>query len=121
MDPRAAPLAGLLRLNARLVASCFDDVDDARAVARALPGTNSMAFNVPQSVSLQNAVARRRKVSGSDSSSSATLSTQQKGSIRNCSVDGSLVSRPRISVQGSVPSPPLPNTCTRSMSCVSAW
>ena len=44
MDPRVAPFARLLRLNAHLVRNCFVDVDDALAAARPLPAVNSMAF-----------------------------------------------------------------------------
>ena len=44
MDPRAAPLANLLRLNAHLVRNCLADVTDAQAGARPLPALNGMAF-----------------------------------------------------------------------------
>lgn len=44
MDPRALPLANLLRLNGRLVANCVDGMSDEQARARPLPSVNSVAF-----------------------------------------------------------------------------
>lgn len=46
MDPRAAPLASLLRLNTHLLLNCVEGLTDAQATARVLPSTNSIAFLV---------------------------------------------------------------------------
>lgn len=56
MDPRAAPLALLLRLNARLVRNCFDGVTDAQAAARPLPPANGMAFLLAHLVDARHAL-----------------------------------------------------------------
>jgi uncharacterized damage-inducible protein DinB len=44
MDPRVAPLAGILRLNSRLFANCLDGLTDAQARERPSDCTNSAAF-----------------------------------------------------------------------------
>jgi uncharacterized damage-inducible protein DinB len=44
MDPRLAPLAGLLDLNTRLLKNCLEGVDDALARRRPTPDTNHLAF-----------------------------------------------------------------------------
>lgn len=44
MDPRLAPLAEILRLNARLFRNCLDGLDEAAARARPSPSTNSAAY-----------------------------------------------------------------------------
>lgn len=44
MDPRLAPLAGILALNTRLFHNCLAEVDDALALRRVTPGCNSLAF-----------------------------------------------------------------------------
>ena len=46
MDPRLAPLADTLHLNTRLLTNCLAGVDDALALRRITPVTNSMAFLV---------------------------------------------------------------------------
>ncbi|MBS1241632.1 MAG: hypothetical protein H6R40_1059 [Gemmatimonadetes bacterium] len=46
MDPRLAPLAHTLHLNTRLLENCLAGVDDAQALRRVTPETNSMAFLV---------------------------------------------------------------------------
>ena len=56
MDPRAAPLALLLRLNARLVRNCFDGVTDAEAAARPLPPANGMAFLLAHLIDARHAL-----------------------------------------------------------------
>jgi uncharacterized damage-inducible protein DinB len=44
MDPRLQPLANTLDLNTRLVLNCLSGVDDALALRRITPASNSMAF-----------------------------------------------------------------------------
>lgn len=44
MNPRAAPLGALLRLNTHLLLNCFDQVTDEQASRRVVPQVNSMAF-----------------------------------------------------------------------------
>jgi uncharacterized damage-inducible protein DinB len=44
MDPRIAPLAGILRLNNRLFANCLDGITDAQCHERPSDTTNSAAF-----------------------------------------------------------------------------
>lgn len=56
MDPRAAPLALLLRLNARLLRNCFDDVTDVQAATRPLPPANGMAFLLAHLVDARHAL-----------------------------------------------------------------
>ena len=44
MDPRIAPLAGILRLNARLFNNCLDGITEAQCHERPSDTTNSAAF-----------------------------------------------------------------------------
>lgn len=44
MDPRIAPLAGILRLNNRLFANCLDGITEAQCHERPSDTTNSAAF-----------------------------------------------------------------------------
>jgi uncharacterized damage-inducible protein DinB len=44
MDPRIAPLAGILRLNNRLFANCLDGITEAQCHERPSETTNSAAF-----------------------------------------------------------------------------
>jgi uncharacterized damage-inducible protein DinB len=44
MDPRLAPLAGILRLNSKLFGNCLDQVTDAQARERPSDTTNSGTF-----------------------------------------------------------------------------
>lgn len=44
MDPRIAPLAGILRLNNRLFANCLDGITEAQCHKRPSEVTNSAAF-----------------------------------------------------------------------------
>jgi uncharacterized damage-inducible protein DinB len=44
MDPRVAPLAGLLRLNSRLFANCLADLTEEQAMQRPSDSTNSALF-----------------------------------------------------------------------------
>ena len=44
MDPRIAPLAGILRLNHRLFRNCLDGITDEQARVRPSDTTNSAAF-----------------------------------------------------------------------------
>ena len=44
MDPRVAPLAGILRLNTRLLRNCLDGLTDEQAGLRPTTGINSAAF-----------------------------------------------------------------------------
>jgi uncharacterized damage-inducible protein DinB len=44
MDPRLRPLADTVQLNTRLVLNCLAGADDAMALRRVTPQTNSMAF-----------------------------------------------------------------------------
>jgi hypothetical protein len=46
MDSRLAPLAHTLHLNTRLLENCLSGVDNALALRRVTPATNSMAFLV---------------------------------------------------------------------------
>jgi uncharacterized damage-inducible protein DinB len=46
MDPRVAPLARVLRLNAQLLVNCVDGLSDEQADTRVLPAVNSVSFLV---------------------------------------------------------------------------